>query len=782
MSLFESKKPSGDPAGRTETANNAPSSCDFLPGVAWQQYRAIFENSSDAILLLDEKRRIISYNKAFYQLFGYEGDEVTGLSVRVLHPSDDSFMKFGNAAYPVIQKENTYRTEWIFARSDGTEFPVETVTSAIRDEGGIITGYVAIIRDITKRRKAEKALTESEERYRTVIEHSNDGVAVLKGSIHVYVNGRLAKIFGYDSYREIIGKPVTFLVHPDDRDRVASNFETRRLGGTAPSRYEFRGVRRDGDAIYVEVSVTAISYNGEPNVLAYMRDITERKLAETALKKSEEKYRLLFQNATEAIFVVQDGSVKFSNPRTQEQSGYTAEELERLPFMDHIHPDDRHLIEEHERKRRSGEECVSTYSLRVETKAGETLWGELNTVDIEWEERSATLNFVRDITQQKRLESQFLHAQKMEAVGTLAGGIAHDFNNLLMVIQGYASLMRRDIGPDHPHYEKLGQIEEQVKSGAGLTKQLLGFARGGRYEIKPADLNDIIAKTSTMFGRTKKEIAVHFHCAEDLWTVEVDRGQMEQVLLNLYVNAWQAMPRGGSLFVGTENVALNAKHAGALSLGAGRYVKATITDTGAGMDRKTRERIFEPFFTTKEMGRGTGLGLASAYGIIKGHGGAIDVLSEPGAGTTFEIYLPASHLEVPGNDVSPVKAVTGNETILLVDDEQAILKVSADILKTLGYTVIPAGSAREAVEIYGKQKDVIDLVILDMIMPDMSGGETFAFLKMINPRVKAILSSGYSLNEQAEKIMKQGCRAFIEKPFTIQGLSLKVREVLDKAD
>ena len=780
MSFIDAKTPSGGPEGHPETVNGTPVSRKFVPGAARQEYQAIFENSSDAILLLDEKRKIVSYNKAFSKLFGYSGDEIIGLSARTIHPSDDSFFQFGINAYPVIQSENAYRTEWTFARRDGTIIPVETVTSAIRSEEGVTTGYMAIIRDFTERKKAETALRESEERYRTAIEHSNDGVAVLSGSIHVYANHRLAEIFGYDSYREIIGKPVTFLVHPDDRDRVTFNFETRQNDGTAPSRYEFRGLKKDGATIYVEVSVTAIAYHGKHNVLSYMRDVTERKLAEVALKDSEEKYRLLIQNATEAIFVVQDGTVKFPNPKAQEKSGYSQGELEKIPLMDLIHREDRHLVTEHRRKRLDGEESVSTYSLRIMTRSGEVLWGELNSVDIEWEGRPATLNFMRDITDQKKLESQFLRAQKMEAVGTLAGGIAHDFNNLLMVIQGYASLMLCDVGPEHAHYEKLRQIEEQVKSGAGLTKQLLGFARGGRYEIKPADLNDIVTKTSTMFGRTKKEIVIHCSCEEDLWTAEVDRGQIEQVLLNLYVNAWQAMPQGGSLFVGTRNIILDEGHARALSLGPGRYVKMTITDTGVGMDRRTRERIFEPFFTTKEMGRGTGLGLASAYGIIKGHGGIIDVLSEPGVGTTLEIYLPASHLKAHKVDFPSAKTATGTETILLVDDQDAILRVSADILKTLGYTVIPVDNAREAIDIYSKQKDRIDLVILDMIMPDMSGGETFAFLKMINPGVKAILSSGYSLNDQAEKIMKQGCQAFIEKPFTIINLSLKVREVLDK--
>jgi two-component system cell cycle sensor histidine kinase/response regulator CckA len=230
----------------------------------------------------------------------------------------------------------------------------------------------------------------------------------------------------------------------------------------------------------------------------------------------------------------------------------------------------------------------------------------------------------------------------MEAIGTLAGGIAHDFNNLLMGIQGYAELTLLDLDPSHPHYERLRRIEAQVQSGADLTKQLLGFARGGRYEVKPADMNDILEKSSSMFGRTQKEISIHRKFGRDLWSVEVDREQMEQVLMNLYMNASQAMPAGGEICLETENVLLNDEKAISCAVRPGKYVKISVTDTGTGMDEKTKERIFDPFFTTKGMGRGTGLGLATVYGIIKGHGGAINVYSEPGHGTTFDIYLPAS--------------------------------------------------------------------------------------------------------------------------------------------
>jgi PAS domain S-box-containing protein len=506
----------------------------------------------------------------------------------------------------------------------------------------------------------------------------------------------------------------------------------------------------------------------------------ERKRTEEALQASEEKYRLLVQISNDAIFIAQDGVIKFPNPKAEQFLGYSADELARTPFVKYVHPDDREMVMERYNKRLDGHKFPNTYPFRVIDKSGQEFWAEVNAVLIQWEGRPATLNFVRDITEKKRLEAQFLQAQKMEAVGTLAGGIAHDFNNLLMGIQGNTSLMLLDTDSSHPHYKMLKSMEEQVKSGADLTWQLLSFARGGKYEVKPTDLNTIVKKSSGMFGRAKKEVGIFQNLQPDLWTVEVDRGQIEQVLLNLYVNAWQAMPGGGSLFLETKNVTLDENYVRPINGKAGNYAKISVTDTGVGMDEKTRKRIFEPFFTTKEMGRGTGLGLATAYGIVTGHGGFITVYSQKGHGATFDIYLPASEKKVEKEKKPLEELLRGNEAILLVDDEDVVINVSRMLLEALGYKVFMARSGQDAIELYKAKREEVDLVIMDMIMPGMSGENAIDLLKTMNPEVKVILSSGYSLDGQATRIMERGCQGFIQKPFSAREISQKIREALDK--
>ncbi len=501
------------------------------------------------------------------------------------------------------------------------------------------------------------------------------------------------------------------------------------------------------------------------------------------LQESEQRFRELAEMLPETVFEMDvEGNIIFVNRNAFEQFGYTRQDIENgLNAFDVIIPDNLERAMENTQKALEGLKLglIEYTALR---KNGTTFPVLVHAIPQYRGEKAIGLRgIIIDITETKRLETQLQQAQKMESIGTMAGGIAHDFNNLLMGIQGRISLMMMNKDSSNPDFEHLKGIEDYVKSAANLTRQLLGFARGGKYEVKPTDINELVKAQNRMFGRTKKEIAIHEKYEKNLISTAVDRGQIEQVLLNLYVNAWQAMPGGGNLYVQTENVTIDKNDVLPYHVNPGKYVKISVTDTGTGMDDKTLKRIFDPFFTTKEMGRGTGLGLASAYGIIKNHGGFINVYSEKGGGSTFNIYLPASELEIKDYKSKVNDGIKrGHETVLLVDDEDMIIDVGRQMLSRLGYNVFTAGSGKETIEIYNAKKESIDLVILDMIMPDMGGGETYNFLKKINPSVKVLLSSGYSINGQAQEIIDRGCNGFIQKPFNMNDLSQKIRRVLDQ--
>jgi two-component system cell cycle sensor histidine kinase/response regulator CckA len=646
---------------------------------------------------------------------------------------------------------------------------------------GSITWY-GFNYDITDRKKTEEALRESEEKYRAIIENMQEGYheVDIKGNF-TFFNEAMCRILGYER-EELLGMNNRQYADELNTRRVYQVYNRVYRTGEPVKNFEWQIIRKDGDRRDIDVSISLIrDAEGHPTGFrGIVRDITERKRAEEKLHESKEQYRLLVENANDAIFIAQDGVIKFPNTKTLEILGYTAEDLARIPFTQHIHPEDRDMVVERHRKRLQGEPLPPVYSFRVLNRSGEELWFEISAVSVGWEGRLATLNFMRDVTEQKKLEAQLLQAQKMEAVGTLAGGLAHDFNNLLSGILGNASLAKTGMDPSDQNYGRLQNIETIVDSAAGLTRQLLAFSRGGRVEVRASNINEVVEKTATIFSRTKKEVAIHRNLEKDIWPAEVDRGQMEQVFMNLFVNAWQAMPGGGKLYLDTVNTVLTETDLKHPYMKTGRYVKVSVTDTGTGMDEKTRVRIFEPFFTTREMGRGTGLGLAMVYGIVKGHNGYINVYSEPGRGTTFSIYLPASEKEVPREAPLFQGVLRGTETILIVDDEQMNLDVSKEILNLLGYTVHTAANGQEALAMYTGKKEEIDLILLDMIMPGMSGGETYDRMKELNPDIRVILCSGYSIDGDAQKIMDRGCNGFIQKPFNLSDLSQKIREVLDK--
>ncbi|NOY08612.1 MAG: GAF domain-containing protein [Spirochaetes bacterium] len=526
------------------------------------------------------------------------------------------------------------------------------------------------------------------------------------------------------------------------------------------------------------------------------------------IRKSEERFRDVTANTGDWVWEIDvKGCYTYSSHVAAKILGFTPQEILGKHFYDFFNPDESGKLKTDALEIFRSQKPFTSFINRNLHKEGHTVILESSGTPIIGPagKFSGYRGVHHDITIRKQLEEQLRQAHKIEAIGTLAGGIAHNYNNLLMVIQGNVSLMLLDSDSSHPDYKRLKNIEKQVKSGAELTRQLLGYARKGRYEVKLIRLNRLVEETSDTFGMTRKEITVHKRLAKDLFGIKADRGQIEQILLNLYVNAADAMPGGGDLFLKTTNVTDIDMDGRPYKAKPGKYVLLTVTDTGVGMNKNTMERIFDPFFTTKSPGHGTGLGLSSVYGIIKAHGGYIDVYSEKAHGTTFNIYLPASDMKITEikeiiEEKNPAgKILKGKETVLLVDDEDMIIDVGKKLLKALGYKVLTAKSGKEAVEIISKmyrpesmEKEgkehqqpgnvysVPQLVILDMTMPDMGGGETYDRMKEINPYIRVLLSSGYSINGQAAEILERGCDAFIQKPFDMKQLSQKIREILDK--
>lgn len=644
--------------------------------------------------------------------------------------------------------------------------------------------------EMKERRRVEAALRESEESYRALVETMPALICrFLPDGTLSFVNSAYCQYFE-KSREELIGKNFFQFIPQEEQSKVRKHFESLTQEKPAVS-YEHQVLAPDGELRWQTWTDHAI-FDDSGMLQQYQSiglDITESKKTEQALRESEERFRELAELMPETIFEMDlKGNLTFVNRNAYNYFGYTPAELKKgLSNLDMLIPADRDLAKLNMTRILSGDQTgINEYTaLR---KDGTTFPVIIHSAPIFKKGKPVGLRgFIIDITDRKkaeeerhRLEVQFQHAQRFEALGTLAGGIAHDFNNLLMNIQGNTSLMLFEIDDTHAHFDLLKNIEKQVKSGAQLTRQMLGYARKGKFNVKPLDLNQVVAESAETFGRTRKEISIERELEENLLSIAADQGQIEQVLLNLYVNASDAMPGGGTLFLKTKNEThLNIKGS-RYNPKPGNYVQLTIRDTGIGMDKATLERIFDPFFTTKEMGRGTGLGLASVYGIIKNHDGYIDVESGKGWGTTFTIFLPATERGIEDHAEADTRLIKGSGTLLIVDDEKLVLDVGASMLERLGYTVLKARDGAEAVKIFEANKDRIKMVILDIIMPGMGGGVVYDKIKSINPEVKVLLSSGYSVDGMAIELLERGCDGFMQKPFTIEQLSGKIQQIMKK--
>ena len=629
-----------------------------------------------------------------------------------------------------------------------------------------------------------KGLREAQElgRYQELFEGVSDAIYItdLKGNI-LDSNKEASLRFGYPREKIHSMNLNNLLISRD-----ASLFWR---GLVKDGRVKFESLHRaqNGEKIPVEIHARTIQYRGEPGVISVLRDITERKISEAALKESQERFRTIAENAPFGISIINpDGRYEYINPGFTEIFGYVLEDIPAgSAWVEPAYPDPEYR-----------KEVVATWINDLgDSKQGESRSRECKVSCKDGSQKTIyfrpvmlengnQLVIYEDVTETRRLEAQLRHASKMEAVGTLAGGIAHDFNNLLQAITGYTEILLMGKEREDPDYHKLRHIQSSADRAGELIQQILTFSRKVESKLRPVNLNKEVEQVEKLLKRTiPKMIHIELNLEEDLKVINADSGQVEQVMMNLAVNARDAMPEGGELVIETENVTLGEQYSRThLGIMPGEYVLLSVSDTGNGMDKETLEHIFEPFYTTKETGKGTGLGLAMVYGIVKSHNGYIMCYSEPGQGTTFKIYFPAIEGESKEQEPGPAKEKElpgGSETILLVDDEESLLSLGAEMLERFGYRVLTARDGEEALKQYREKRDEISLIILDLIMPGMGGKHCLEELLRMNPQIKVVIASGYSINVPTKEAIEVGAKGFIRKPYNIKQMLKVVREILD---
>jgi len=876
-----------------------------------QRYRILVESSTDAILMLDLERNISTFNQAFLDMFGYKKSEVERRSVKIIHPSDESFRSFGDVFYPVIEKLGFFRGEWELRHKNGTILPVETVTSALKTADGLVLGYIAIIRDITerkaaeerlrlqsaalnaaanaiiiadhegiiewanpaftvltgysqtetvgrnpreliksgeqnqafykdlwdtilagkvwrgqiinrrkggslyteemtitplrggrgeisrfiaikqditKRKQAEEALREAEELYRTVLQTSPDGIAIndMEGRIS-FVSERVLSLYGLIQPEDVIGHSPFEFIAPEDHARARLNIQNV-FKSNYPSYNQYTLVKKDGTKFTGEINSSLLrDASGKPRgMISVIRDITERKRIEEALQMTQ----FSVEHAPESVLWINSkGQLDYANEAACRALGYSRDELVSM-FLWDIDPDfhqERWSTHWQELPKRG----PSTHESNHRTKEGKIFPVEITGDYLRYGEREYNIAFVRDITERKRaeeekiaLQEQLRQSQKMEAIGQLAGGIAHDFNNLLTVIKGYSQLSQMELREGDPLKENLGEIGKAAERAANLTRQILAFSRRQMMEMRVLDLNNVLQDLDKMLRRViGEDVELVTLLTEDPGRVKTDPGQIEQVIMNLAINARDAMPHGGKLTIETANVKLDEEYARShIAVRPGHYVMLAVSDTGVGMAPEVRDRVFEPFFTTKEKSKGTGLGLSTVYGIVKQSGGNIWVYSEPNHGTTFKIYLPRvdEPLEELKEEMVREEIHRGGETILLVEDEVEVRKLAIRVLERQGYTVLEARDGEEALFLCQQKKEPIHLILTDVVMPQMGGPQLVEQLRQVRQDFKVVYMSGYTDNTITHRGVLEKGMNYIQKPFTIDGLARKVREVLDQ--
>ena len=746
--------------------------------------RLIFETFPDAVVVTDPNGRIVESNTAMLNMFGYrKKDEILGRSILdFFSPEDRSGIKKAGWSADKIKKISGKALRMVCR--DGKVIETEFSVSPLTNAQGEVTGHVGAIKDVTARVRAELKVKENKEYLEELLKSSPASIYVLeiKGRKlkPTFVSGNLKTLLGYPP--EIyLNDPGWWLskIHPKDLDQALKNQERIFKGETFA--HEYRFLKADNEYIWIRDTARVVKdeHNKPVRVIGSWIDITGR-------KKMEEELRILamaLKSVREYVSITDtENRIIFVNDAFQKAYGYTLEELigqEISILKDRKElPQTEMILDETLNKGGWEGELLNV------RKDGTVFPIHLSTSVIYDQNKQpiALIGVARDLSQMQELEAQLRQSQKMEAIGRLAGGVAHDFNNLLTIILGYCQLSFTKLGPDHPAFANLKQIEGAGKRAADLTRQLLAFSRKQILQPKIIDINQILKNMEKMLRRIiGEDVDLKLILEPDIRYIKADPGQLEQVVMNLCVNARDAMPAGGKLIIETKNVYLDERYVSKhKSSRVGWFVMLAVSDTGTGIQKQHLEHIFEPFFTTKEAGKGTGLGLSTIYGIVKQSDGNIWVYSEPGKGTTFKIYLPVTQtIDSEKEQISSATTnLSGKASILLVEDDQAVRQLTSEGLKEYGYTVYVAAGGAQAMEMAKNKKLKIDLLLTDLVMPSMNGKELAQRIKEMYPNIRTIYMSGYTDNSLIATEIIDKNDLMIQKPFTPQQLAAVIKKAL----
>jgi len=742
----------------------------------------IMDTASVAISIVDKAGRITHANRRMGEMFGRSMSSLIGCPyVDLVHPSEREIGRKNMLAL-LTSEIATVDVVRRYLREDGREFWGHLACRRFHDARGNELGLIGVITDITEHKKAEEALRDSEERFRSLSNASLEGIMVHDHGMILDVNLAFTRLFGYEQPEELIGNNgMKLLLTPESQARIQQRIQLQEQG-----LLELTCVRKNGSTFAAETESRPAKYLGRNVRLVSCRDITERKHMEKELREKEAKYRSLFESAKDGIFIHDETGFTDCNQKGAEMYGLTKEEIiGRSPgiFAPERQPDGRLSSEVAGEKIRAAlSGTTQVFEWQPIRANGSPFDVEITLSPLELGGKMCLQAIVRDISERKRLEQERLKTQKLEAIGTLAGGIAHDFNNLLQGVFGYISLAKLKKNDREKSLSALEEAEKALHMTVRLTNQLLTFSKGGKPVKKPVALQPII-ENAAKFALSGSRSVYNLAIDGGLWLAEADEGQISQVIQNIVLNADQSMPEGGQVKITARNIEIPGQDL-PQSLEKGKYIAIAITDSGIGILKQFLGKIFDPYFTTKE--KGSGLGLATSYSIIKNHNGVIEVKSEVGKGTTFTIYLQASSAMVRRDErTMPAAEVLARKgRVLVMDDEPVILDVAGELIRALGHSVDFATQGHEAVEKYRHAQRLgqpFDVVILDLtIRGGMGGSETLQRLLKSDPHVKAVVSSGYSDDTVIAGYRDAGFKAFLKKPYNVDELRETLNHLLSQ--